>query len=124
MTISAMDMIKEARSQIQCIDLLEAKKLIKDNSATLLDVREKVEFDAGHITGAQHISRGVLEMMIENHPAFKDKNQTVLIYCKTGGRSALATATLKKMGFTSLFSMDGGFDSWSKYQIVPEGIKD
>ena len=124
MTISAMDMIKEARSQIQCISLSEAKKLIKDNSAIILDVREKVEFDAGHIASAQHISRGVLEMMIENHPAFKDKSQTVLLYCKTGGRSALATATLKKMGFTSLFSLDGGFDGWSKDQIVPEGIQD
>ena len=121
---TAREFIQEAKSKVRCIDLSQARKLLDGESITLLDVREKVEHDAGHIEGSRHISRGVLEMQIENHPDFQDKNASVIIYCKSGGRSALAAATLQNMGFTDLYSLDGGFDGWSKDQAVPEGISD
>lgn len=121
---SAQQFIQEAKAKVRCIDLSQARELLGRESITLLDVREKIEHDAGHIEGSKHISRGVLEMQIANHPDFQDKDAAVMVYCKSGGRSALAAATLQEMGFTNLYSLEGGFDGWSKDQAVPEGIKD
>ena len=113
---SASQLIQEAKSKVRCIDLAQAKELIKAGGLTLLDVREKLENDAGHIEGSHHISRGVLEMKIENNPAFKDRDAAIIVYCKSGGRSALAAATLQDMGFSNLYSLEGGFDAWSEDQ--------
>jgi rhodanese-related sulfurtransferase len=121
---SAMQLIQQAKTKIRCIDRSEAKELMKHGDITLLDVREKVENDAGHIEGSEHISRGVLEMRIENNPAFTDRDKAILVYCKSGGRSALAAATLQEMGFSNVYSLEGGFDAWSKDQAIPEGIVD
>ena len=121
---SAMHLVKEAKTKVRCIELAEAKALIKAGNISLLDVREKVENDAGHIEGSEHISRGVLEMRIENNPVFKDKGAAILVYCKSGGRSALAAATLQDMGYSNTYSLEGGFDAWSKDQDIPEGIVD
>tara|TARA_R110002050_G_C8583014_1_gene483833 strand:- start:32 stop:403 length:372 start_codon:yes stop_codon:yes gene_type:complete len=121
---SAMQLIQQAKTKIRCIDRTEAKELMKHGDITLLDVREKVENDAGHIEGSEHISRGVLEMRIENNPAFTDRDKAILVYCKSGGRSALAAATLQEMGFSNVYSLEGGFDAWSKDQAIPEGIVD
>jgi len=121
---SAMDLIQQAKTKVRCIDLAAATELIKTGDITLLDVREKVEHDAGHIEGSEHISRGVLEMRIENMPCFKDRDAAILVYCKSGGRSALAAATLQEMGYSNTYSLEGGFDAWSKHQDIPEGIVD
>ena len=121
---TARQLIQEAKSKVRCIDLSQARELIEAGGITLLDVREKVENDAGHIEGSFHISRGVLEMQIENNPAFKERDAAVIVYCKSGGRSALAAATLQGMGFSNLYSLEGGFDAWSKDQAIPEGIND
>lgn len=121
---SAMHLVQQAKKKVRCIELAEAKALIKAGNIALLDVREKVENDAGHIEGSEHISRGVLEMRIENNPVFKDKGAAILVYCKSGGRSALAAATLQDMGYSNIYSLEGGFDAWSKSQDIPEGIVD
>ncbi len=121
---SAMHLIQQAKTKVRCIDLAAAKALIKAGDITLLDVREKIENDAGHIEGSEHISRGVLEMRIENNPAFADRGAAILVYCKSGGRSALAAATLQDMGYSNIYSLEGGFDAWSKDQAIPEGIND
>lgn len=121
---SALDLINEAKSKVRCIELAEAKDLISKGNISLLDVREKVENDAGHIEGSHHISRGILEMRIENHPSFADRDGAVIVYCKSGGRSALAAATLQSMGFSNIYSLNGGFDAWSKDQAIPESIND
>ena len=121
---SAMHLIQEAKTKVRCIDITQAKVLIKAGDITLLDVREKIENDAGHIEGAEHISRGVLEMRIENNPAFKDRGAAILVYCKSGGRSALAATTLQDMGYSNTYSLEGGFDAWIQYQEIPEGIVD
>ena len=111
---TAREFIQAAKAKVNCIDATQARKLLESGTVTLLDVREKIEHDAGHIEGSKHISRGVLEMQIENHPGFQDKNSSVIIYCKSGGRSALAAATLQDMGYSNLYSLEGGFDGWSK----------
>ena len=81
---------------------LEARR-----SAALIDVREESEFAAGHVQGAEHLSRGIIERDIEaKHP---DKKQPLYLYCGGGFRSALAAHNLQQMGYTQVTSVDGGW---------------
>ena len=81
---------------------LEARK-----QAALIDVREESEFAAGHVIGAEHLSKGVIERDIEvRHP---DKRQPLYLYCGGGYRSALAAHALKRMGYLQVTSVDGGW---------------
>ena len=124
MALTAKEMMLEALAQLEQVNITEAHNLLENRQVSLLDIREKVEFDAGHIDGAEHISRGLLEFMIEVHPKFADRTIPVLVYCKTGGRSALAGATLKRMGFERVLNLEGGFDAWTQGQNIPEGMND
>jgi rhodanese-related sulfurtransferase len=76
----------------------------------LLDIRTEAEYEAGHIQGAQWFPRGKLEYYIQD--LIKDPDARVVLYCRTGGRSALATLTLKDMGYTDVVDLDGGFRAW------------
>ncbi|WP_054773206.1 rhodanese-like domain-containing protein [Methylogaea oryzae] len=78
----------------------------------VLDVREPAEYAAGCLPGAVNIPRGVLEFKIDNIPVFKDDKQSpILVYCQSGGRSALAAEALQKLGYQPL-SLAGGFGAW------------
>src|SRR5690242_10118026 len=76
----------------------------------LVDVREKNEWNEGHIPGAIHVPRGFLELQIEE--AVPDKSKTVVLYCAGGVRSLMAGQTLKQMGYKDVVSMSGGFGQW------------
>jgi len=76
----------------------------------LLDIRTEAEYKAGHIQGAQWFPRGKLEYYIQE--VIKDPNSRIVLYCRTGGRSALATLTLKDMGYTNVVDLEGGFKEW------------
>lgn len=76
----------------------------------LVDVREKIEWNEGHIPGAVHVPRGYLELQIEE--AVPDKSKTVVLYCAGGVRSLMAGNTLKQMGYPNAISMSGGFGQW------------
>ena len=112
MSKTAMDLVQDAKLVITEVSVEQAKDLL-NNGSLALDVREGAEFDAGHIDNALHIPRGVLEFMIGGHPSFQDKSASIVVYCKTGGRSALAAQSLQTLGFSNVQSMLGGFDSWS-----------
>ena len=84
--------------------------LSSDESFILLDVRTEAEYLAGHIQGAQWFPRGKLEYYIQE--LIRDPNSRVVLYCRTGGRSALAALTLKDMGYTNVVDLDGGFKEW------------
>ena len=118
MAKTAMDLVQEAKKLISEVSLEQATSML-DNNSIVLDVRELLEYQTGHIPNAFHISRGMLEFMIANHPEFQDKSISIVVYCKTGGRSALATATLQQLGFTNVHSMLGGFDVWSEDSVIP-----
>lgn len=79
---------------------------------TLVDVREDGEFAAGHIPGAVHIGKGVIERDIE--AKVPDSATPLVLYCGGGFRSALAADALQKMGYTNVVSMDGGWSGWVK----------
>lgn len=112
MAITRDEMLHDARANIEIIDAEQAQALM-DQGATVLDVREPGEFDAGHLPNAVHISRGLLEFMVGNHPALQDPSVSMLVYCKNGGRSTLATDLLKRMGFENTVMLAGGFDNWA-----------
>ena len=76
----------------------------------LLDVRTEAEFQAGHIKGAQWLPRGKLEYSIQE--LVKEPDSRIVLYCRTGGRSALATLTLRDMGYTNVVDLEGGFKNW------------
>lgn len=82
------------------------------DSFTLLDVREDHEWQAGHLPGAEHLGKGIIERDIEER--FPDVDAELILYCGGGFRSALAAETLQKMGYTNVISMDGGFRGWKE----------
>src|SRR5215467_14246009 len=73
----------------------------------IVDVREKIEWNEGHIPGAIHVPRGYLELQIEE--AVPDRSKTIVLYCAGGVRSLIAGQTLKQMGYPNAISMSGGF---------------
>jgi rhodanese-related sulfurtransferase len=112
MPLTKDELLNEARQSLTIIDAVTTEQLIKDG-ATVLDVREPAEFDMGHLPGAVNIPRGLLEFMVGNNPSLKDFNQSMVVYCKNGGRSTLASDTLQKMGFSQINMLAGGFDNWT-----------
>lgn len=99
----------DAKSRVNECDVAGAQDRIA-HGAVLIDVREDNEFDAGHAAGARHMSRGIIERDIVQ--AFPDKSAELVLYCGGGFRSALAADMLQKMGYTNVWSMDGGWKAW------------
>jgi rhodanese-related sulfurtransferase len=113
MTFTALDFVAQAKQNIVEIDIDAANESLETN--IVLDVREPSEYTAGHLPGAFNIPRGVLEFKIGSHPDFQDNQDAhIIVYCQTGGRSALATDVLNKMGFKNAVSMTGGFKAWTE----------
>ncbi len=112
MSLTAMDLVKRAKSEVNEISCDEAASMLND--AILLDVREPAEFEAGHIDIAIPIPRGVLEFSLDAHPSLANLEQPIIIYCKSGGRSALAAQTLQTMGYQKVYSVAGGYEAWQQ----------
>jgi rhodanese-related sulfurtransferase len=112
MTMTPQQLVAEAKSQIREVDVAAVAQQISAG-ATVIDVREPAEFDAGRLPNAVSIPRGVLEFKTGDHPALANKDAQIVIYCKTGGRSALATQSLQRLGYTQLVSLAGGFEAWA-----------
>ncbi len=109
---TAHDLVAAAKSRVQEISVAAAESAIRD-ADVLVDVREADEFAAGHIPGAVHFSRGMLEFKFSANPALQSRDVKVVLYCKTSGRAALAAAALQEMGYLNVQSIAGGFDAWS-----------
>jgi rhodanese-related sulfurtransferase len=107
-------MVAVAKQQITEVTVTTAKQLLAEGNIVVVDTREESEYAAGHIANALLLPRGVLEFKIGNSPELADKSKAVLIYCRTGGRSALAAQTLQQLGYNNVLSMAGGFDAWQK----------
>lgn len=104
-------LVADIMPNIKEISVAETLKKIQSGT-TLIDVREDNEFAAAHAEGAVHIGRGVIERDIIGK--FPDKNQELILYCGGGYRSALAADNLRKMGYTNIFSMKGGWTAWQE----------
>lgn len=106
-----LQLAEAARSRVKEISVEETRERIK-TGATLIDVREDNEFEAGHAAGATHIGRGVIERDIVHQ--FPDKDEELILYCGGGYRSALAADNLQKMGYRNVFSLAGGWTAWTE----------
>lgn len=109
---TAHDLVVAAKARIQEVPLDEAEQAIRD-ADVLLDVREADEFAAGHLPGAIHVSRGLLEFKLSGTEALSARDLRVVLYCKTSGRAALAAAVMHDMGYLQVRSIAGGFDAWA-----------
>ena len=108
-------LVNDAKTRIR--EVTAAETLARQQQgATLIDVRESEAFAAAHAVGALGISRGTLELKIEER--VPDLASEIICYCGGGSRSALAVDNLQKMGYTNVASLAGGFKSW-KEQSLP-----
>jgi rhodanese-related sulfurtransferase len=108
-------LVADAKSRIREISPSEANQQ-QQKGALLVDVREAEEFAKEHAPAAVHLSRGTIELKIEQHAP--EMNTPILCYCGGGGRSALVADNLQKMGYTNVASVAGGFKAW-KDQGLP-----
>lgn len=108
---TAHDLVADAKSRIQEVSLANADQAILD-ADVLIDVREADEYAAGHLPGAIHASRGMLEFKLSNNPELSSRELKIVLYCKTSGRAALAASALHDMGYLQVKSIAGGIDAW------------
>src|SRR5213592_258763 len=111
------DLLQRTRAEIAEIDGAGGRALLDNadgngNRVVFLDVRERDEWDEGHIPGALHVPRGNLESRIEN--AVPDRGSRIVVYCASGARSAFATKTLEELGYVDVVNLAGGYTEWKR----------
>ena len=120
---SSQMLVNEALKEIKTINAEEAYKLIEDNKCNLIDIRDIRELEKeGRVEKSHHIPRGMLEFWLDpNSVYFKegklDLSKEMVLFCAGGLRSALATKTLKEMGYEKVSHIDGGFSSLKRSQF-------
>ena len=103
-----LKLVNEAKSRVPEIDIEGYKKIrASGDSHILVDTREESEWNAGHVAGAVHLSKGIIERDIETK--VPDKDTKLVLYCGGGFRSALVADNLRQMGYTDAISLDGGW---------------
>jgi len=116
-----LKLVKDVKTRIKEADYRDIKKkLDAGEKLILVDTREDNEWARGHIPGAIHLGKGVIERDIEK--AIPDKDAPIVLYCGGGYRSALAADNLQKMGYRNVISMDGGWRGWTEsgYSVVKD----
>jgi rhodanese-related sulfurtransferase len=106
-----LKLVQDAKSRVREVSVDQVKAMLdRRESFTLVDVREDNEWAKDHVAGAVHLGKGIIERDAEQR--LSDKNAEIVLYCGGGFRSALAADNLQKMGYTNVFSMDGGIRDW------------
>jgi rhodanese-related sulfurtransferase len=112
---TAAEYLTAAKAEVPTISVEEAKKLLGNKEVLFLDVRDGTEVALGKVKGALHVQRGLLEFKVDPASPYHVKEitpeKTLITYCASGGRSALAGKTLKEMGYTKVFNL-GKFQDW------------
>jgi rhodanese-related sulfurtransferase len=106
-----LKLVEEVKPRVREVSVADTQQKMKSGIA-VFDVREDLEYAAGHARGARHLSKGIIERDIET--TVPDKNAEVILYCGGGFRSALAADALQKMGYTNVWSMAGGWRAWNE----------
>ena len=107
------EMVAKAKAAVKVVSAEDVKAAIdKKEKAVFLDVRDPGEYSAGHLPGAINVSRGTLEFNVWGK--IPDQNAKIYVYCKTTGRSALATKTLNELGYKNAVLMGAQFEDWIK----------
>ena len=116
-----LKLVDDAKTRIQETNSQEVKQGIEAKEAfTLIDVREDSEWAKGHLPGAIHLCKGIIERDIEN--TVPGKATPIVLYCGGGFRSALVADNLQKMGYINVISMDGGWRGWTEagYPVIKD----
>jgi rhodanese-related sulfurtransferase len=114
-----LKLVTDAKSRVmECTVADVRSRQSAGEQFVLVDVREDGEYAAGHLPGAVHIGKGVIERDIE--AKVPDPTTPLVLYCGGGFRSALAADALQKMGYTNVISMDGGWSGWVKAGLPTE----
>jgi rhodanese-related sulfurtransferase len=107
-----LKLVDDAKSRVKEADFRDIKRRLDSREKlTLVDVREDNEWARGHLPGAVHLGKGIIERDVEE--TFPDKDALLVLYCGGGFRSALVADNLQKMGYTNVISMDGGWRGWT-----------
>lgn len=115
-----LKLVAEAKARIRETTIEAVKRRIEaGESFYLIDTREESEFARGHLPGALHLCKGIIERDIER--IVPDKSAPIVLYCGGGFRSALAAENLQRMGYTNVESMDGGWRAWCTAGFPIEG---
>ena len=108
-----LKVVEDAKTRVRELTIDNVRQKIQAGERfRLIDVREDHEWSAGHLPGAEHLGKGILERDAETR--LPDSGEELILYCGGGFRSALATDMLQKMGYTNAWSMDGGFRGWKE----------
>jgi rhodanese-related sulfurtransferase len=106
-------LVDAARARIEEVTIDDVQRMQASNEVfNLVDVREQDEWSRGHLPGAQHLGKGIIERDIET--VIPDTKARIVLYCGGGYRSALAADALRQMGYTNVASMDGGWRAWTE----------
>jgi len=115
MSRTVAELVTEAMARVENVAPKDASAEMAAGKAVFLDVREPVEWEH-HIAGAVQVPRGILEFIADptspKHNAELDPARRVIVYCRSGHRAALASATLKDMGFANVANLKGGIAAW------------
>ena len=117
MTTSVKQLMEAANAAVPKITPAQAREMISKGNTLVVDVRDAPEVEkSGKIAGAVNVSRGMLEFRADPESPYHDKNfsrdKTVILYCASGGRSALSGKVLKDMGYANVYNV-GGFKDWA-----------
>ncbi len=105
-------LVAEAKKNIAEISPGEAQGQMDSGKAVLIDVRDEEDWREDHAKGAKHLSRGIIELEIEEQ--VPDPKTPIICYCGGGSRSALVAESLQKMGYENVRSLAGGFRAWKE----------
>ena len=116
MTTNVKDLMAAANAEVPRVSAEEARKMVAEKDAVIVDVRDLPELQAnGKIPGSINIPRGMLEFRADAATQYHDPKLTqdrpVILHCASGGRSALGGKTLKDMGYQNVYNL-GGFKDW------------
>jgi rhodanese-related sulfurtransferase len=116
MPVTTSRLVDDAKARIEHLDADQTAREVADGSI-VVDIRETSERDqTGAIPGAVHVPRGLLEFKadpsLSTHLADLDPDRRTILYCASGGRSALAVLTLRQLGYTDVAHLDGGIQAW------------
>ena len=111
-------LVARAKQNITEISAAEARTQAEAGNAILIDVREEGDWHEGRAQGARHLSRGEIELEIEEQ--IPDVTTPIICYCGGGSRSALVAESLQKMGYENVLSMAGGLRSWKEAGLPTE----
>lgn len=118
-SLTLQNLVSDAKSNITEVSASKVRQVSQDKTYLIVDVREPGEFAQGHIDGAINVPRGVLEFRADPNypggiPSLYDKSAVIILYCRSGARSALAAQSLTILGYKAVVSMAGGFLAWQE----------